>query len=341
MFILIFIYMRKKSSKKGTNSLVMFQTKSGAIELRGDFRTETLWATQAQIAQAFDVDVRTINEHIKNIYKTSELEEKATIRNFRIVQKEGSRQVERNINCYNLDMVLSVGYRVNSKMATAFRQWATKTLREHITKGYTLNKKVILKNYDQFIKNVSDIQALLPAHVTLDPKMVLELVKEYANTWSKLDAYDRDALAKTGVTKKKIKFEGLELTEAILTLKSELLAKKEATDIFAIERSRDSIAGIIGNVMQAFGGQDMYPTLEEKAAHLLYFMVKNHPFVDGNKRSGSFSFIWFLRKNGVRGARNINPSGLTALTVLIAESDPKQKDKMVALVVELLKVGRH
>ncbi len=166
--------------------MVIYQTKSGALELREDLKTETIWATQSQIAEAFDVDVRTINEHIKNIFKTEELTEEATLRKFRIVQKEGKREVERDVNHYNLDMILSVGYRVNSKRATGFRQWATKTLREHITKGYTINRKRVSQNYDSFMKAVADVQALLPEHVTLDPKAVLELVKEFAGTWSRL-----------------------------------------------------------------------------------------------------------------------------------------------------------
>ena len=327
--------MKKKIIAK--NNVIVYQTKSGALELKGDFTRETVWATQAQIALAFDVDTRTINEHIKNIYKTSELEENSTLRKFRIVQKEGSRDIEREVNHYNLDMIISVGYRVNSFNATRFRQWATKTLREHLTKGYTLNKKVILKNYDQFLKNVTEIQALLPEHVTLDPKGILDLVKEYSSTWSKLEAYDKDELAKEGVTKKKIKISAEELSSAIETFKTELARKGEATEIFAQERARGNLEGILGNVMQSFAGADVYPTLEEKAGHLLYFMVKNHPFTDGNKRSGAFTFIWFLKKSGVRGAKNINPSGLTAITLLIAESDPKHKDKVVALVVELLK----
>lgn len=258
-----------------------------------------------------------------------------------LVQTEAGRSVRREVDIYNLDVIIAVGYRINSLMGTKFRIWATKTLREFMVKGYVLNKKVILKNYDQFLKNVTDIQALLPTHVTLDPKMVLDLVKEYSVTWAKLDAYDRDALQTEGITKKKIKLHGQELTDAIATLKSELVQKKQATNIFAQERTQGAIEGIIGNVMQAFGGKDVYSTLEEKAAHLLYFMVKNHPFVDGNKRSGAFAFIWFLRKNGVRGARNVNSAGLVAITVLIAESDPKQKEKMVALVVELLRVGKE
>ncbi|MDP3935302.1 MAG: virulence protein RhuM/Fic/DOC family protein [Candidatus Giovannonibacteria bacterium] len=323
--------------KKESKQIVIYQAPSGAIELRGDFDKETIWATQAQIASAFNVDVRTINEHIKNIYKSSELRESATIRNFRIVQKEGKREVKREVNHYNLDMILSVGYRVNSKKATAFRQWATKTLREHITKGYTINRKRIAKNYDAFMKAVADIQTLLPEHITLDPKAVLELIKEFASTWVSLDAYDKESLQIIGTTRRSIQLTGEELAEAIASLRVELMGKGEATDLFAQERTRGSIEGIIGSVMQSFGGKPVYPTIEEKAVHLLYFMVKNHPFTDGNKRSGAFTFVWFLRKARVKGGRNINPASLTALTLLIAESNPKKKEQMVALVTQLLK----
>lgn len=317
--------------------MVIFQTKSGALELRGDIEEETLWATQAQVAQAFDVDVRTVNEHIKNIYKNEELTERATIRKFRIVQVEGKRSIERELNHYNLDMVLSVGYRVNSKKATAFRQWATKTLREHITKGYTINRKRVAQNYDAFMKAVSDVQVLLPEHIVLDPKAVLELIKEFASTWVSLDAYDKEALELKGVTKKRVTLVSADLYTAILELKDALMQKGEATDMFATERREGNVEGIVGNVMQSFGGKAVYPTAEEKAAHLLYFMVKNHPFTDGNKRSGAFAFVWFLRKVGVRGAKNINPAALTALTLLIAESDPQKKEQMVALVTQMLR----
>jgi len=323
--------------KKLKNKIVIYQAPSGAIELRGDINHETIWATQAQIASAFSVDVRTINEHIQNIIKTKELTENATIRKFRIVQKEGKREVEREVKHYNLDMILSVGYRVNSKTATLFRQWATKTLRDHIVKGYTINRKQIAKNYDSFMRAISNIQNLLPEHITLDPKSVIELIKEFASTWVSIDAYDKETLISIGSTKKAVKFTGIELTEAIINLRSELIKKGEAMDIFAQEREHGSIAGIVGNVMQSFGGQDVYKTLEEKAAHLLYFMVKNHPFVDGNKRSGAFAFIWFLRKTKIKTMRNINPNVLTALTLLVAESDPKKKDIMVALITQMLK----
>ncbi|MFZ2193353.1 MAG: virulence protein RhuM/Fic/DOC family protein [Candidatus Moraniibacteriota bacterium] len=323
-------------NKKEQKEVIIYQAKDGAIELRGDFEHENIWATQVQIAQAFGVDVRTINEHIKNIYKTEELQEKATIRNFRIVQNEGGRQVKREVNHYNLDMIISVGYRVNSKTATKFRKWATKTLREHIVKGYTINKKQIAKNYESFMQTVASIQNLLPQHVTLDPKLVLELIKEFASTWVALDAYDKDALSAIGSTKKAIKLSGRELVEAIGDLRAELMKKGEASDLFAREKRMGSVEGIVGNVMQSFGGKSLYATAEEKAAHLLYFMVKNHPFDDGNKRSGAFAFVWFLRKTKIQGAKNINPSALTALTLLIAESNPKKMNQMIALVTTLL-----
>lgn len=330
----------KKNSKAVKNNLVIYQAKSGAIEFRGDFSRETIWATQAQIAELFGVTPQNITLHLANIFKDKELDSNTTCKESLQVQIEGNRKIERTVKIYNLDVIIAVGYRISSVLGTNFRIWATKTLKEHITKGYTLNKKVILKNYDQFIKTVTEIQSLLPEHVVLDPKTILDLVKEYSTTWEKLDAYDRDTLVKTGTTKKKIKLAGEELTSAITELKNELIKKSVATDIFAMERENGSISGIVGNVMQAFGGNDVYETLEEKAAHLMYFMVKNHPFTDGNKRSGAFAFIWFLRRNGVRGARNINPTGLTAITLLIAESDPKHKDKLVALVVELLRVNK-
>jgi prophage maintenance system killer protein/prophage antirepressor-like protein len=328
----------KKKLKE--NNLVIYQAKNGAIELRGDFERENIWATQSQIADVFDVDVRTINEHIKNIYKSGELEEKSTIRNFRIVQKEGKREVEREINHYNLDMIISVGYRVNSKVATEFRKWVTGVLKEHLIKGYTINKKQIAKNYDAFMQTVATIQNLLPEHINLDPKMVLELVKEFAGTWTTLEAYDEDKISPVGSTKKSIKLSGEELVCAIGDLRNELVKKGEASDLFAQEKKKGSVEGIVGNVMQSFGGKPVYETAEEKASHLLYFMVKNHPFNDGNKRSGAFAFVWFLRKAKIKGARNINSSTLTALTLLIAESQPTKKDQMTALVTTLLSVKK-
>lgn len=325
----------KKISKK--QDIVIYQTKTGAIELRGDFERETIWATQAEIASVFEVTPQNITMHLRNIYRQKELKEQATCKESLQVQDEGGRKVERRIKEYNLDAVIAVGYRINSIIGTRFRQWATKTLKEHITRGYTINRKRIAENYEAFMKSVSDIQALLPEHIALDPKAILELVKEFSSTWMSLDAYDKDALTTIGTTKKSVTLSGRELTDAIANFRMELMRTGGATEIFAQERLTGSVEGIVGNVMQFFGGKPVYESVEERAAHLLYFMVKNHPFTDGNKRSGAFAFIWFLRKAKAKKFRNISPPTLTALTLLIAESDPKKKEQMVALVTQLLK----
>ncbi len=324
-------------AKKKTGGVVLYQAKNGAIELRGDASRETIWANRMQMAEIFGVNPQAITKHIQHIYEEKELDRKATSSKLELVQNESGRTVKRQVDIYNLDVIIAVGYRINSVMGTNFRIWATKTLREHITKGYTINRKQIAKNYDAFMKVVGDVQALLPEHVALDPKGVLELIKEFAGTWVSLDAYDKETLSTKGVTKKSVRLTGEELRTAISDLKKELLRKGEATELCAAERAAGSVEGIVGNVMQSFGGKPVYATVEEKAAHLLYFMVKNHPFTDGNKRSGAFAFVWFLRKTGSRGSRNINPAALTALTLLIAESNPHKKDQMVALVTQMLK----
>lgn len=325
---------------KTLKDIIIYQAQSGQIEFRGDFERETIWGNINQIAEIFGVKKAAISKHLKNIYCEGELSEKATVSKMETVQSEGERTVKRNIEYYNLDAIISVGYRVNSKQATKFRQWATKTLKEHIVKGYTINRKQIAKNYDSFMQAVASVQNLLPEHITLDPKAVLELIKEFAGTWMALDAYDREALASAGSTRKTVKFSTAELTEAIANLRRELIKKGEATELFAQEKRPESIEGIVGNVMQSFDGKPLYATSEEKAAHLLYFMIKDHPFSDGNKRSGAFAFVWFLRKAGIKGSKNINPSALTALTLLIAESNPNKKDQIVALVTTLLSVKK-
>lgn len=318
----------KRSAKK---NIVIFQASNGALELRGDFERETLWATQADIAKVFEIERSVVTKHIGNILKSREIIEKSNVQKMHIANSD------KPVNYYSLDIMLAVGYRANSARAIEFRQWATKTLREHITRGYTINRKQIGRNYDAFMKAVADVQALLPEHITLDPKQVLELIKEFAGTWVSLDAYDKDALKPIGVTKKAVALTGEELTAAIHQLRTELMRKDEATELFAHERTQGSVGSIVGNIMQSFGGKALYPTAEEKAAHLLYFMVKNHPFTDGNKRSGAFSFVWFLRRARVKRAGNINPAALTALTLLIAESKPERKEQMIALVTQLLK----
>ncbi len=325
---------KKMGSKKALSQVLIYQAKNGAIELRGDSAHDTLWATLDQIAAVFGRDKSVISRHLRNIFSEGELDRKSVVAKNATTAKDGKTY---QVEYFNLDTIISVGYRVNSKTATQFRQWATKTLREHITKGYTINRKQIAKNREAFLKDVESVQALLPDHVALDPKAILELVKIFSNTWMSLDAYDKGALVPVGTSRKAIKLTGTELTEAISSLRTELLKKGEATDIFAQERATGNIEGIVGNVMQSLGGAQVYPTIEEKAAHLLYFMVKNHPFVDGNKRSGAFAFIWFLRKVGSKSVKNINPAALTALTLLIAESKPEKKEQMTALVTQVLR----
>lgn len=318
------------------NATVIYQTKNGALELKTDTQFETIWLTQQQVAELFDVQKAAISKHASNIFHSGELQRKPTVSKMETVQIEGKRSIKRSIEYYNLDLVLSIGYRVNSKQATHFRQWATQILRKHIVDGYTINRHRIKTNYDAFLKSVDDVKKILPDGFAIDKESVMELITLFADTWLSLDAYDKDKLIPLGTTKKKIALTSKKLSDALLELKITLIAKNEATNIFGVERSKDSIAGIIGNVMQSFSGADVYPSIEEKAAHLLYFIVKNHPFVDGNKRSGAYAFIWFLKQAKLLDLTKITPAALTALTLLIAESSPKDKEKMTGLICAIL-----
>ena len=261
----------KKIPKQG---VVIYQAKSGAIELRGDFTRETLWATQAQMAEMFGVNPQAVTKHIRNIYREKELSQVSTCSKMEQVRIEGGREVKRTLEIYNLDLLIAVGYRINSNVGTKFRQWATKTLRTHIVDGYTINRVRIGQNYDAFMKAVADVRALLPAGMQSDTESILELVRMFADTWMSLDAYDKEALDLKKPTKKKVALTGAKLAESVAVLKSELIKKGEATDLFATERNRNALEGIVGNVMQAFAGADVYPSVESKAAHLLYFIVK-------------------------------------------------------------------
>ena len=314
--------------------LIIYQGKSGAIEFKGDFKKDTLWASQAQIAELFDIKRPAITKHLSNIFKSGELKENSVCSKMEHTAADG--KIYKTI-FYNLDAIISVGYRINSKRATEFRVWATKTLRQHILEGYTINKRQIAKNYDVFLRAVDDVKKLLPAGGIVKTEDALELIKLFASTWLSLDAYDKETLPRTGVTKKQVKITAANITGALSELRNELIAKKEASDLFGQERQKDNAAGIVGNVFQSFGGTDLYPTAEEKAAHLLYFMVKNHPFIDGNKRSGAFAFVWFLRQAGILDTARLTPEALTALTLLVDESNLKDKDRMVGLTLLMLK----
>ncbi len=322
--------MKLKQTKKANKKVVIYQARSGAIELQGDFTRETVWATQAQIVDLFSVDQSVVSRHIRNIFKDGEINEKSNM------QKMHNANSDKPITLYSLDVILGVGYRTNSKVAIEFRKWATKTLRGYIVDGFAVNKNRIAKNYEQFLGVVDDIKKLLPPSSAINPKDAVELVSLFADTWLSLDAYDRGLLPKGRLTKKRVNLTSEKIGQDLAELRRVLIEKGEATDIFGHERSAGAVAGIVGNVMQSFGGAELYPTIEEKAAHLLYFMVKNHPFTDGNKRSGAFAFVWFLKQAKMLDIHKLTPSALTALTVLVAESDPDHKDKTIKLILNLV-----
>ncbi len=320
--------MKKKTIKN--NQLAVYQAKNGAIEIQADSDKETIWATQMQIADIFEIERSVVTKHIGNILRTGEISEKSNVQKMHIANSD------KPVSFYSLDVILAIGYRANSGKAVEFRKWATSILKSYINNGYAVNISRIKNNYSQFLKAVDEIKLLLPKDKNIDNKSILELVKTFADTWLSLDAYDKDALDVKKVTKRKAQLTAAELMDAIGKLKSELIKKKEASELFARERKTGALAGIVGNVMQGFGGKDVYPGLEEKAANLLYFIIKDHPFADGNKRSGAYAFVWFLQRVRLLDRRQISPAALTAITLLIAESPAREKEKMCALVVRIM-----
>jgi prophage maintenance system killer protein len=321
---------------KKEKNVVIYKDVKGSIMFQVDSGKETIWATLNQIAEVFGRDKSVISKHIKDVYESGELSKKGTVAKNATVQNEGGRTVKRQIERYNLDLIISVGYRVNSKQATKFRQWATKTLRSYVIDGYVINPNRVKDNYTSFLKAVEKVKNILLADGAMKNQDTLELVKLFASTWFSLGAYDKSEFKTGKLTKRQVSITGTELHSVICELKTKLLSEDEASELFAQEKQKGSIEGIVGNVFQAFGGKDVYDSIEEKAAHLLYFIVKNHPFSDGNKRSGAFSFVWFLQKAKVLNTERMTPEALTALTLFVAESDPKDKDQIIGLVLLLL-----
>lgn len=318
-----------------TNTFAIFQADDGALELRTDSSQETVWASLEQVSQLFGRDKSVISRHIRNIYRENELERNSTVALFATVQKEGKRDIQRTIEYFNLDVILSVGYRVNSTTATKFRQWATNILRQHITEGYTINLQRLEGNKTQFLQTLEDLKILTHGNQQIETEDILSLIQTFSDTWFSLGSYDKNEFPTSG-THDDIILNAQLLHEDIQILKTNLIEKGEATELFAQEKNQGSIEGIFGNVFQSVFGEDAYPTIEMKEAHLLYFIIKNHPFNDGNKRSGAFSFIWFLQKAGYDFRDKVNPATLTTLTILIAESNPTDKEKMIGIVLLLL-----
>ena len=324
--------------------LVIYQTENNAIEVQLDTRRDTVWMTQRQMAELFDTSSDNVGLHLKHIYADDELSESATTEDYSVVRYEGRREVTRRLKHYNLDAVISVGYRVSSKRAVQFRQWATRVLREHLSQGWTLSRR-------RFETNARELEAamVLVRKTAQSPELsaeggrgLVDIVTRYAQTFLLLQRYDEGLLTEPPAKSGGVLPDVAEAREALAGLKTELMSRGEATALFAQERE-DGFAALLGNLDQSVFGESAYSTVEAKAAHLLYFVIKNHPFADGNKRSAAFLFVDFLHRNGrlldVNGDPVINDIGLAALTLLVAESDPANKDTMIRLIMNMLVGG--
>lgn len=322
------------------NPIIIFESAGHAVQVR--LAGETIWLTQRQMAEVFATTPENVLMHLKNIYAEGELQEEATAKEFLVVQTEGTRQVQRRLKHYNLDAIISVGYRVSSTRATRFRQWATGVLREHLTHGFSLDR-------ERFERNAAELEAALHLvkkaaageAITLDEgRGLVDVIARYTQTFLWLQRYDEGLLEEPPGSPGGVLPSLEESRAAIARLKADLMARGEASDLFGRERG-DAFAALLGNLEQTVFGELAYPTIETKAAHLLYFVIKNHPFSDGNKRTGAFLFVDFLARNGrlLRGGEPvINDVGLAALALLVAESDAKNKDVMIRLIENMLAV---
>jgi death-on-curing family protein len=311
---------------------VIYKTPDEQTAIEVQFEGETVWLTQSQITELFQRDRTVITKHINNIFKEGELEEKSNVQKMHIANSD------KPVVFYNLDIIISVGYRVKSQRGTQFRQWATQRLKDYLAKGYAINQKRLdeLGRMVQLIEQSGKTETLQ----LQEAKGLLEILGNYTKSFVLLNQYDRHNL-QAGRLSKNITYE-IEYDEAISAvteLRKQLIAKKEATKLFGNEKD-ESFKSSLRSIVQTFGGQYLYPSIEEQAAHLLYFVIKNHSFSDGNKRIGAFLFIWFLEKNKHRfkssGELKINDNGLTAIALLVAQSKPEEKEIIVQLIVALI-----
>lgn len=321
-----------------TSSIEIYQSDDGQVQLQLRLEQDSLWLTQAQMAELFETSSDNISLHLKNIYQEGELQEQSTTEDFSVVRQEGKRQVQRRIKHYNLDAIISVGYRVSSNRATQFRIWATRTLKQHLIEGYTINQRRLEERGVEFEQAIALLSRTLANQqlVSDEGEAVLAVINDYARSWSLLQGYDEQSL--TSLTNKQNNMLALELEDvlvAIAELKKMLIKKGEATELFGQLRG-GGLASALATIEQGFGDELFYPNVASRAAHLLYFVIKNHPFADGNKRTGSFLFLWYLRVNQHLLAKPveqlINDNTLVALALLVAESLPDQKELMIRLV---------
>lgn len=307
------------------NKIVLFETEDRKVSLNVTMKQNDVWLTRNQIAKLFDRDVKTIGKHINNALR--EEADMATVAKFATVQKEGDRVVERNIEHYNLDMIVSVGYRVKSYRGIEFRRWANSVLKNYILEGYAVNNNRINQLGEV-------IRIMKRSENSLDSKQVLTVIERYNEALELLDSYDHQTMKrpKGSVTDSIITYE--ECRKIISDMQF-----GDKSDLFGKEKD-DSFKGSIGNIYQSFNGQELYPSTEEKAAHLLYFITKNHSFYDGNKRIAATMFLYFLDKNGIlfrEGEKLIDDHTLVALTIMIAESQPTEMEMMITVVMNCIK----
>ncbi|MCG2792590.1 MAG: virulence protein RhuM/Fic/DOC family protein [Weeksellaceae bacterium] len=312
----------------------LYQSSNGETQIEVRFDAETVWLSLNQISELFGRDKSVISRHIRNIYKEGELEMKSTVAKNATVQKEGERNIKREIEFYNLDAIISIGYRVNSVQGTQFRIWATNRLKEYLIQGYSLNQKR-LEELNQLIEIISknEIQ-------NNEAKGLLDILANYTKSFILLNQFDSNRLELNHL-EENITYE-IDYNEALFAikeLKNQLIQKKEATELFGNQKD-ETFSGILQSVVQTFDSNYLYPTIEEQASHLLYFVIKNHPFSDGNKRIGAFLFVWFLEKNKHllknNGESKINDNALIALALLVAQSNPNEKELMIKLICNLI-----
>ena len=331
--------MKKQSKKNEFNKgeIVIYKTAKNEVELKVQFENEMVWLRQDEIAELFDKDRSVITKHLKSIFKDKEVGEKSNVHFLHIA---GS---DKPVAFYSLDVILAVGYRTNSVRAIHFRKWATKVLKNYLLRGYAINEKQLLEAREKFkeLQNaISFLQEKSKKELLAgQADEILNLLSSYAKTLTLLEEYDKGNLKDMKGKKTKFVLTYENCLKVITKLKKELAIKKEASDLFGNARD-GSFEGIIKGLYQTFGGKELYATLEDKAAHILYLIIKDHPFSDGNKRSGAFLFVYFLDKSDylyrATGERKINDNALTALALLIAESDPKEKKVMIKIIKNLI-----
>ena len=330
-----------QSSINGGGEVVLYEAPDGQIRLDVRLEQDTVWLTQAQIAKLFVRERSVITKHIRNVFQEGELSEESNVQNLHIASSD------KPVAFYNLDVIISVGYRVKSYRGTQFRIWATRTLKDHLLRGYTLNEKRLReKGLGEIEQAVGLLARTLTHHalVTDEGRAVLEVVQQYTRAWRLLLEYDEGRLSEkpTHPRKPSADLSLANARAAIARLCESLAAHGEATNLFGQERS-DQLHGILGAIEQTFDGAPLYPTVQARAAHLLYFVIKDHPFADGNKRIGTLFFLEYLRRNGMLirpdGRPCLADNAMVALALLVAESEPAQKDLMIRLILNLLEDG--